>query len=161
MPRYINPGDYVFGDFPEGVRTLLGSCVSIVLWHPARRLLGVTHILLPEGPKSISKTAERCGYYADCAIRRLQDDMRARETEALEYVMALYGGSRLLLHHGEVSKFLSVGERNVEFVQARAEALGWRFQHVDTGGPLPRRLTVNGVTGEVSVQFIRARALEV
>ena len=161
MPRYINPGDYVFGEIPEGVRTLLGSCVSIVLWHPMKQLLGVSHILLPQGPESARKTKERCGYYADCVILRIEEDMRMRKTEVSDYVMSLYGGSRLLLHHGGGLKLLSVGERNVEFIQRRAEALGWRFQREDTGGSLPRRLTADGVTGDVSVQLIRARALEV
>ncbi|WP_416638624.1 hypothetical protein [Pseudomonas sp. OHS18] len=31
---YLQPGGYHFGGPYTRVRTLLGSCVSIVLWHP-------------------------------------------------------------------------------------------------------------------------------
>ncbi|WP_198962713.1 chemotaxis protein CheD [Mangrovitalea sediminis] len=160
-PRYINPGEYVFGVIPEGVRTLLGSCASIVLWHPERRILGFCHILLPETPKSQGTLVRRDGYYADQVMTKFLDDMRSWESQPGDYVMELYGGSRLLLANGETLQTpFSVGARNIEYIHARAGELGWHFSRVDTGGPLPRRIEVNGMTGKVTVQFVPARRKE-
>ena len=36
---FLHPGEFYFGDRHTRIRTLLGSCVSIILWHP-RLLIG-------------------------------------------------------------------------------------------------------------------------
>lgn len=40
-------GRYIFGDSHTRVRTLLGSCVAIVVWHPQRKIGGMCHYVLP------------------------------------------------------------------------------------------------------------------
>jgi chemotaxis protein CheD len=42
---FLKPGEYFVGEKGR-VRTLLGSCVSITLWHPQRRLGAMSHFLL-------------------------------------------------------------------------------------------------------------------
>jgi chemotaxis protein CheD len=43
---FLDPGAYFVGEGKFRIRTLLGSCVSITLWHPARRLGAMSHFLL-------------------------------------------------------------------------------------------------------------------
>ena len=62
------PGQWHVGRHVAQMRTLLGSCVAVVLWHPARRLGGMCHYLLPsrrrtpgtplEGRRSEEHTSE-------------------------------------------------------------------------------------------------------
>lgn len=33
---FLQPGEHYVGDADCTIRTLLGSCVSITLWHPAK-----------------------------------------------------------------------------------------------------------------------------
>ena len=40
-------GQLYFGTQAGTVRTLLGSCVALVLWHPQRRIGAMCHYLLP------------------------------------------------------------------------------------------------------------------
>ncbi len=47
----LAPGDYFIGDERYRVRTLLGSCVSITLWHPQRRIGAMSHYLLAQRPE--------------------------------------------------------------------------------------------------------------
>ncbi len=35
---FLQPGEHFVGDADCRIRTLLGSCVSITLWHATRRL---------------------------------------------------------------------------------------------------------------------------
>ena len=44
--RVLRPGEYAVGEAPLRMRTLLGSCVSITLWHPVRRIGAMSHFLL-------------------------------------------------------------------------------------------------------------------
>ena len=44
---YLFPGDIYWGDSQTRIITILGSCVSITLWHPQRREGGMCHFLLP------------------------------------------------------------------------------------------------------------------
>ncbi len=42
----LNPGEYFVGDRTHRVHTLLGSCVSITLWHPRARIGAMCHYML-------------------------------------------------------------------------------------------------------------------
>lgn len=44
---FLQPGEWYFGEGNTRVRTTLGSCVAIVLWHPVRRIGGMCHYMLP------------------------------------------------------------------------------------------------------------------
>ena len=43
---FLQPGELYFGDRYTRLRTLLGSCVSIVLWHREALLGGMCHYML-------------------------------------------------------------------------------------------------------------------
>jgi chemotaxis protein CheD len=45
---FLNPGEFHFGDGKTRISTLLGSCVSITLWHPRKRIGGMCHFMLTE-----------------------------------------------------------------------------------------------------------------
>src|SRR5439155_18563598 len=40
---FLQPGEWYFGDADTRIRTLLGSCVAITMWHPRRCLGGMCH----------------------------------------------------------------------------------------------------------------------
>ena len=50
-PRVTNifllPGEHFTGDARHRISTLLGSCVSITLWHPQLQVGAMSHFLLP------------------------------------------------------------------------------------------------------------------
>lgn len=78
---FLQPGESYFGDKNTRIRTLLGSCVSITLWHPHLLIGGMCHYLLPDrGGKS--STGELDGRYADEAIQILLKEVRAAGTDA-------------------------------------------------------------------------------
>ena len=35
---FLQPGEYFVGDADYQIRTMLGSCVSMTLWHPCKRV---------------------------------------------------------------------------------------------------------------------------
>lgn len=44
---FLGPGDLYFGDQFTRIRTLLGSCVAITLWHPRALIGGMCHYMMP------------------------------------------------------------------------------------------------------------------
>lgn len=47
---FLQPGEYFVGDADYRIRTLLGSCVSITLWHPVAKVGAMSHFLLARRP---------------------------------------------------------------------------------------------------------------
>lgn len=54
---YLLPGEYFVGDARYRIRTVLGSCVSITLWHRRLRIGAMSHFLLSE--REAGRTASR------------------------------------------------------------------------------------------------------
>ena len=58
----LGPGDLYFGRGEHQVRTLLGSCVGITLWHPRAYLGGMCHVhgAEPRPRESLRTSATSC-----------------------------------------------------------------------------------------------------
>ena len=72
---FLYPGDYHFDRKGSCLRTLLGSCVAITLWHPRLRIGGMCHFLLPGRLRTPSMPFD--GKYADEALALLAEEMAA------------------------------------------------------------------------------------
>ncbi len=59
---FLLPGEYFMSKQPHIISTLLGSCVSVCLYHPQHRFGGMNHYMLPK-----SSSGERSGKYGDYA----------------------------------------------------------------------------------------------
>ena len=63
---FLQPGDFHFGAGRTRISTLLGSCISITLWHPARLIGGMCHFMLPT--RGLPGGVPLDGRYADEAL---------------------------------------------------------------------------------------------
>lgn len=86
---FLQPGDYYFGDESTRIRTILGSCVSITLWHPWKRIGGMCHFMLPQRAQ---RGDEFHGKYADEALELLLKQVRLHKTHPGDYQIKLFGG---------------------------------------------------------------------
>ena len=79
MPEvYLAPGEFRFATSPTRLRTILGSCVAVTLWHPERKIGGMCHYMLPS--RARCSTALN-GMYADEAIELFVRQAKAHRTE--------------------------------------------------------------------------------
>ena len=90
---FLQPGDYYFGDRNTRIRTLLGSCVSITMWHPQRLIGGMCHFMLPTRDSGKKDTLD--GRYADEAMEMFLRDIAAAGTRPAEYEVKLFGGGNM------------------------------------------------------------------
>ncbi len=142
------PGQWYFGREATSVRTLLGSCVAVTLWHPVKRLGGMCHYLLPE--RRGATTAGLDGRYGTEAIDLLLQRLQRAGTRPDEYVAHLYGGADTMPESTGV-KF-NVGERNIEIGWTLIDRHGFQLDGVDVGDHVPRTVTLFVETGEIEMK---------
>lgn len=90
---FLQPGEFYFGDEGTRLRTLLGSCVAITLWHPRRLIGGMCHYMLPG--RGGRRHATLDGRYADEAIALFLREISAAKTHPAEYEVKLFGGGNM------------------------------------------------------------------
>jgi chemotaxis protein CheD len=151
---FLMPGQLHFGGQAASLRTLLGSCVAVTLWHPTQRLGAMCHFLLPMRARSSNDRPD--GRYGDEAMQVLLEHMHRAGTEPREYQAHLYGGADTL-PEGSNLRF-NVGERNIEAAWRFVDRWGLQVQGVDVGENVPRTVTLSVASGAVEVRRGRGTA---
>lgn len=132
---------------PILLRTLLGSCVGIIIHDPASRLGGVAHIVLPES----NGQSDHPGKFADTAIPGMIDELdRLRGRRLVRGLSAkIVGGASMF----QAAEPMNIGRRNAESVEKILAGLGIPVLARDLGGSAGRRLTFDIATGMVTIRI--------
>ena len=137
-------GDLYFGRAQQAISTVLGSCVAVTLWHPARRVAGMCHVQLPDPP------AGRCdNRYAECVVGRFLHEAARLGTRPSEYRVGLYGGGDMFPGQPAPER-MRVGSRNVDRMRELLDEAGFHVDRQEVGGPFSRRIEMDPLSGEVS-----------
>ena len=142
----VLPGQLFFGRDIK-LKTLLGSCIGITLWHPGQRLGGMCHFMLPG--RNRPPGAPLDGRYGDEAVAALVSQIAKSGTRTQDYVAHLYGGADTLPDTSRLKT--TVGERNIETAWALVEQHGFQLEGVDVGDNVPRSVTLDLATGVVTM----------
>ncbi|WP_421683094.1 chemotaxis protein CheD [Stutzerimonas urumqiensis] len=148
---FIHPGEYEFADENFCLRTTLGSCVAIVLWHPQRRLGGMCHYMLPGRTRRAGQALD--GKYANEALELMIAEARKRGTRAEQYEVKLFGGGDMFPAQGK--QLPSVAGRNINAVRALIEAHGLHIKSESLGGAGYRNVIFDIASGDVWVRHVR------
>lgn len=138
-------GEWFFGS-GLAVRTLLGSCVAVTVWHPIRQIGGMCHFVLPNGPRSLIDMSPR---YADGALRAMVVEIQRVGLTNGEFEAGLFGGGNIF-SHSEFGAY-DIGVRNVDAGRRILLASGFRIVHDQTGGTVCRQVHLDLTTGHVLV----------
>jgi chemotaxis protein CheD len=109
---FLLPGEYFVGGAQHRVRTLLGSCVSMTLWDPVRRIGAMSHFLLT-GRRGTGRLDAR---YAEDALALMLAELAALGVAPGELQAKVFGGGNmfpsLVGRDGKLGKDGDVGRRN-------------------------------------------------
>lgn len=150
---FIHPGEYEFADRNFRVRTTLGSCVAIVMWHPQRQLGGMCHFMLPSRERQPGQALS--GKYADEAIELMLSRIAALGTRPSEYVIKLFGGGNMFACSSRQPA--SVSTRNVEAARRLVAEQGLRLKSESLGGSGYRNIVLDIACGDVWVRHVNGR----
>ena len=107
---FLQPGDWFVANSDYQISTLLGSCVSITLWHAATQTGGMSHFLLPTRGYA-AKDNELDGRYGDEALQLMLDKLAESGVPAAQCQAKIFGGGSMFPGQSREGA-IYVGQRN-------------------------------------------------
>jgi len=145
---FLCPGEWYFGDADTRIRTTLGSCVAMTLWHPRLRIGGMCHFMLPGKAKGQSR-GEPTGRYADDAVELLLTEVHRHKAPLADYQVKLFGGASMFKSGRQDAADSPVPEKNIRAARALVLQHGLRVTAQSLGGNCYRQLVFNLADGDV------------
>ena len=150
---HLHPGDFRFAGGGARLHTLLGSCVAITLWHPARLIGGMCHYLLP-GRDPATAGPELDGRYAEDAVAMFRRETDRHGTRPGEYVVKVFGGADQFPRLAGPQP--SIAQQNARAGLDLLTRDGFTVTTCQLGGRGSRRLIFELATGHVWLRSLRA-----
>lgn len=144
----IKPAGFYFGDDEDEIYTLLGSCVSVTMWHPTRHIVGMCHVILP-----VRGSEESSLRFAGCAVKKFLEKVKYFNTSPDEYEVGVYGGGNMFPAIAKNYEKL-IGVKNFKEIEKLLIASGFIIKFKDVGGEVARKLTLNRLTGSIVVEHV-------
>ncbi|QDV36847.1 chemotaxis protein CheD [Tautonia plasticadhaerens] len=139
-------GRWAVAAAPATIRTLLGSCVAIIVLDRAARVGGLAHVVLPEA----RGRADSPGKYADTAVPAMLSDLdRLRGRAGRSGLVASVVGGAAMFKSAPGS---DVGRLNVEAADRILGGMGIPVIGRDAGGSSGRNVVVDLATGVVRIR---------
>jgi chemotaxis protein CheD len=154
-PLTVHAGDIVMGKGKRLLSTVLGSCVSLTLWHPGLHIGAMCHFALPTRPE-YGINNECAGRYGDECLALLRLLCQRRGTSVAGYHCRLFGGSTV--NDSEFSSAQSassptIGQRNVAVAFTWLQQEGATILEADVGESGFRRVWFDPQQGETICEF--------
>ena len=129
----LHPGELYFGAAPKRIRTVLGSCVAISVWHPQLRVGGLCHYLIATTgkPKEYLLDTKYAAVAGDQLIRHMTNHGRLDA-----YQVSIWGGGDM----NRLPLTETVGFQNIAFARQWVEAHNLQLRHEDVGSDICRTL---------------------
>ncbi|AGW14971.1 chemotaxis protein CheD [Megalodesulfovibrio gigas] len=148
---------------PCMVTTVLGSCISVTLFHAPSGMAGICHAMLPEADTGAKGGMAACRF-VDVAVSTILNRFRRCDIKPDALEAKLFGGACSLLASqrlrpeqikSEAYWNLNVGARNVEVARAMLKREGVRLSSEHVGGEHGRKLFFHTATGDVWLKSLR------
>lgn len=140
---YLYPGGLWAEGAPAVVTTVLGSCVSVVLWDPYTSLGGINHYILPSSGSVVSAR------YGNHALPMLHERVLLLGARRETLLACVFGGASVLSGEGSASK---LGERNLAEAFRFLESRNIAVLRQDAGGREGRKVTFRTADGSTLVR---------
>lgn len=149
---HVHQGEYfISGSRPVVARTVLGSCVAVIMYDPELKLGAMNHGVMP---RSASCVGRRCGdsaYFVDSATELIHRELLQAGADHFRLVVKVFGAASVLsLDRG--NQGFRMGCENREAVLDTLRQLGLEAYRIDLGGERGRKLVFDTRTGDVWVK---------
>lgn len=154
---YLKPGEFYFGESPVVVSTILGSCVSVTMFHPLSGTGAICHGLLPRcsKKKSCDGACLEGFRYVDCSIKRMIGKFDALGVNRDDIEVKIFGGADMFGVRSADARSNTVGLENVTVAKTILKKEGLRLAAFDTRGNRGRKILFLPHTGEVFLKRLR------
>ena len=153
---FLAPGEFFVGDRACQIRTILGSCVSITLWHPERKVGGMSHFLLPTRGHAMARH-HYDGRYGDEALALVVDQLQAQGINVRQCEGKIFGGGNMFPEHFRHAP-RAVGKRNGHAARTLLQDMGIPIVSESLFGEGHRQIIFDVSTGDVWSRQIKPTA---
>jgi chemotaxis protein CheD len=149
--RFLQPGHLLVSETPAAVTTILGSCISVCLWDPVRRIGGMNHFMLPMAATG-SAASPRFG---NVAMETLVEMLRARGARLPFLRARIYGGACMFANMKTTAGAKPhLGAQNADLALDFVSRSGIELVDVQVGGSRGRKLVFNTDEGSACLTLI-------
>ncbi|MBR0032192.1 MAG: chemotaxis protein CheD [Treponema sp.] len=154
----IYPGEYYSTTGTEMISTVLGSCVSIVLYDTVAKVGGINHFMLARDT-SLDEDAEKklMGKFGEYAIDLLINDIIKKGGVLSRLEAKVFGGGNIFNMNASQNQ---VGDTNSKFAFEFLKKLNIPVVKSDTGGVNPRKIFFDPETFKVLMKYINNRHID-
>lgn len=161
----IYPGELYITKKSELITTILGSCISIVLFDEQNSIGGINHYMLPAAPPESKKNSglpiTRFGEYA---IKTLIQEMINQGASLKNLKAKIFGGSNVLNFSSKKDerkkdvqkKDALIGEENINFARKFLKKIGIPIVSEDVGGVSSRKIFFDTTNYKVFLKRINS-----
>jgi chemotaxis protein CheD len=135
------------------IQTILGSCVSVCLYDPVRKIGGMNHFMLPfwngeglESPK-----------YGNIAIDMLLANVIEFGAQKASLQAKVFGGASQYTYSQNA---FNIGERNIRLALHSLEEFNIPVVASSVGGACGRKILFESASGQVLMKYITQNNLE-
>jgi chemotaxis protein CheD len=146
---FLYPGELCVTREPTIVSTVLGSCVSVTMFHPRLKVGAMCHAMLPENGASSASEAFR---FVDHAMLHMLEEFTRLGVRHDEIEVKLFGGSDVI---AALSAAATIGEQNVEKALEIIDKERLRLFARDVRGEQGRKIFFHTHTGGVLLKRIK------
>jgi len=139
----VGMGQIAVCNAPDHFKTILGSCIGVVIYHPRIKIAVMAHIVMPESDGRNGPP----GKFADTAIPHMLQLLKERDTPMRELVAKYTGGANMFGSTGP----MQIGLKNAEAVAQGLQTAGIKVLAQETGAKKGRRVIFNCTTGIMTV----------
>ena len=148
---YLKAGEIVVSDTPHIVLTVLGSCLSITLFHRRSGLSAICHGLLPQCREQAgcTGTCREMGKYVECSVTWMLKRFKDAGVPFADLEVKVFGGADMFTRSSREKAPISVGKQNIAVAQKIIERERLTVLSLDVGGTQGRKIFFNARTGDV------------
>ena len=151
----IYPGEFYSTKENEMISTVLGSCVSIVLYDVQNHVGGINHFMLAKDSSLKSDAScdavKKLGKFGEYAIDLLIADLEKKGGVLSNFEAKVFGGGNIF-NLPDIDA--QVGNVNSKFAFEYLEKLNIPIVKSNTGGSLPRKIFFDPKTQKVFMKLI-------
>lgn len=150
---FLLPGDFHVGDERCHIRTLLGSCVSITLWHSRMRIGAMSHFVLSgrSGEKQLN------GRYGEDSLELMLTKLGMMGVCPQECEAKIFGGGAMFTSDGSI-KLKDIGRSNGNAARAMLQIRRIPLVSESLFGTGYRKIMFDVKTGDVWMRQVSLNA---
>ncbi|QTA81594.1 putative chemoreceptor glutamine deamidase [Desulfonema limicola] len=171
---FLRPGELFLSNnrasAPVKVTTVLGSCISVILYNPRLKMSAMCHAVMPCcdqeyrcGKEIFLKKTGKCPFncaepnrYVNCVLNNMISHFRTQGAAIEETKVRLFGGADMFDYGFERTLKLSVGRQNIEMAKKIIKTEKMHLSKSDVGGLVGRKIVFFPKTGRVLLKRLNS-----